>query len=196
MTSISVIMTVFVLNLHYRGPSRYRVPPWVRRYILGTLARGLCMRQEPSILDDYYGGSGNTNYIKNLSLKLTIENLAQELKEEIENNERTTAETALNHERVTMIDPQVDYGNTQNQNDRRHNVAFTRFGSAKANEDILTALKQIIDRYERDDVDEQIMQEWRQVAQVVDKLLFWIFLTGTVISTSLVLIAAPVTRML
>lgn len=34
MTSVSVIFTVFVLNLHHRGPNRKRVPYWLRKLIV------------------------------------------------------------------------------------------------------------------------------------------------------------------
>jgi Neurotransmitter-gated ion-channel transmembrane region len=49
MTSVSVIMTVFVLNLHYRGPDDRPVPGWLRR-ILGTrtLRRGLSIKSRPT----------------------------------------------------------------------------------------------------------------------------------------------------
>lgn len=30
-TSISIIMTVIVLNCHYRGPIQREVPPWMKR---------------------------------------------------------------------------------------------------------------------------------------------------------------------
>ncbi|XP_037079403.1 acetylcholine receptor subunit alpha-L1-like [Pollicipes pollicipes] len=33
-TSVSIIMTVVVLNLHYRGPAKKEVPRWVRRLVL------------------------------------------------------------------------------------------------------------------------------------------------------------------
>lgn len=36
MTTVSVIMTVMVLNFFYRGPVLTEVPPWVRKYIMGT----------------------------------------------------------------------------------------------------------------------------------------------------------------
>lgn len=32
-TSISVVMTVIVLNCHYKGPTAKQVPHWVRRYV-------------------------------------------------------------------------------------------------------------------------------------------------------------------
>ncbi|XP_043217875.1 neuronal acetylcholine receptor subunit alpha-10-like [Amphibalanus amphitrite] len=34
-TSVSIIMTVVVLNLHYRGPGKKEVPHWMRRLVLG-----------------------------------------------------------------------------------------------------------------------------------------------------------------
>ena len=30
-TSVSIIMTVIVLNLHYRGPAKKEVPRWIRK---------------------------------------------------------------------------------------------------------------------------------------------------------------------
>lgn len=38
---ISVILTVVVLNFHYRGPKKSRVPPWCRRIIIGKIGRWL-----------------------------------------------------------------------------------------------------------------------------------------------------------
>ncbi|ESP05440.1 hypothetical protein LOTGIDRAFT_52159, partial [Lottia gigantea] len=35
LTSVSVIMTVFVLNLHHRGPDKRSVPRWLRKLFLG-----------------------------------------------------------------------------------------------------------------------------------------------------------------
>lgn len=34
-TSISVVMTVIVLNCHYKGPDAKSVPAWMRRYDIG-----------------------------------------------------------------------------------------------------------------------------------------------------------------
>ena len=48
MTSVSVIMTVFVLNLHYRGPNLKPLPQWLRRcFVKGARSRekGLCFNK-------------------------------------------------------------------------------------------------------------------------------------------------------
>ena len=47
---ISVVLTVIVLNFHYRGPKKSRVPRWCRRIILGKIGPWLgfgFLRREP-----------------------------------------------------------------------------------------------------------------------------------------------------
>lgn len=38
-TSISVVMTVIVLNCHYKGPTAKQVPRWMRRYVIASSSR-------------------------------------------------------------------------------------------------------------------------------------------------------------
>ncbi|KAH9523935.1 Neuronal acetylcholine receptor subunit alpha-10, partial [Bulinus truncatus] len=46
MTSLSIILTVFVLQLHHVGPHKKRVPPWLKSLVFGCFARLVCMRQD------------------------------------------------------------------------------------------------------------------------------------------------------
>ncbi|NP_001297421.1 neuronal acetylcholine receptor subunit alpha-10-like precursor [Aplysia californica] len=43
MTSMSIILTVFVLQLHHVGPHKRRVPRWLRSLVFEVLARLVCM---------------------------------------------------------------------------------------------------------------------------------------------------------
>ncbi|BFY98789.1 hypothetical protein BsWGS_01830 [Bradybaena similaris] len=45
MTSLSIILTVFVLQLHHVGPHKRRVPRWLKSLVFGFFARIVCMRQ-------------------------------------------------------------------------------------------------------------------------------------------------------
>ncbi|VDK53375.1 unnamed protein product [Gongylonema pulchrum] len=49
MTSISVVMTVMVLNFHHRGPFDRPVPPWIRTFVLQKLRSFLKMRSRDSL---------------------------------------------------------------------------------------------------------------------------------------------------
>lgn len=46
MTSISVIMTVFILNFHWRAPEKFAVPHWIQNVILRQLAYLMCIETD------------------------------------------------------------------------------------------------------------------------------------------------------
>ncbi|XP_030921578.1 neuronal acetylcholine receptor subunit alpha-2-like [Geospiza fortis] len=45
--TLSIIITVFVLNVHHRSPSTHAMPAWVRRFLLGSVPRWLSMKRPP-----------------------------------------------------------------------------------------------------------------------------------------------------
>jgi len=51
LVSLSIIVTVVVLNVHFRSPSTHTMAPWVQRMFLVLLPRLLCMRR-PAINRD------------------------------------------------------------------------------------------------------------------------------------------------
>ena len=209
MTSVSVIMTVFVLNLHYRNPDNKPVPSWLRRcFVKKTRNGGLAFRQNYPYIEEVYTDD-QSNHVRTVPLRLTIENLAQELKDELDPSEAPPpCEMPLNempnaraphprfnppgYSEVTQHDNSTRlryHTNTNSAHSRNsQSPSFTKSG------DILGALRKIIERYERDDCEEAMLYEWRQVAIGVDRILFWIFLVGTLGSTLVVLIVAPITK--
>ncbi|XP_064608588.1 neuronal acetylcholine receptor subunit alpha-10-like isoform X2 [Liolophura sinensis] len=192
LTSLSVIMTVFVLNLHHRGPSKQAVPVWLRNIFLGRMARLLCLPAGEPTYRDYYSGD-TAQFLRKVSLKMTIENMAQELKDDLENG---MADTLLDQSGLPFSnEKQESRTNSTLTSDhyRRTNSKNPR-NVSKTNEEILRALKRLIEKHDREDHEYEIIQEWRKVAQVVDRILFWIFLTGTLVSTLTVLVIAPLTR--
>ncbi|ETN76480.1 hypothetical protein NECAME_03411 [Necator americanus] len=56
---------------------------------------------------------------------------------------------------------------------------------------LLRTLQVLIRRQESEDESERMAIEWRQIAQVIDRLLFWIFLVATVIITFILLLFIP-----
>ncbi|XP_046373238.2 neuronal acetylcholine receptor subunit alpha-10-like [Haliotis rufescens] len=49
LVTISTILTVFVLNVHFKGQHGIAVPRWVRSLVLGMLAQLLCVRKETPV---------------------------------------------------------------------------------------------------------------------------------------------------
>ena len=61
-------------------------------------------------------------------------------------------------------------------------------------DDILQHLKVFAAKRERDDMYDDMITEWRQVAQVMDRFFFWLFLVITVVATLLILVMTPMMR--
>ncbi len=74
---------------------------------------------------------------------------------------------------------------------RRKNACKKRH---ELQEEILKTLQVLISRQELEDECEDIANDWRQVAQVIDRLLFWVFLIATVGITLTLLIIIPLVR--
>ncbi len=273
LTSVSVVLTVLILNLHFRRPSDTVVPSWIRRCLLRGDAgsrRGLSFRAANSSCVDEYVVDGDSQAMKTVPLRLTIENLARELHDELTVRRQsslrsrrgpsvptagadTNSELASPSSKLTSAgdvpgggvpDGGVPGGGVPGggvpggggRNGITHTVTHqpkptngkalsgtsrkmgldgrygciandgcdvplasgedAETGSSGTNEEILEALKSVIGKYEREDLYEEVLYEWRRLAAIVDRFLFWVFLLGTIASTLLILVVAPATKML
>ena len=61
-------------------------------------------------------------------------------------------------------------------------------------EEILKYLKIMVAKRDEDDQEAEIINEWQQVAMVMDRFLFWSFLGCTVIATVIMMVIIPVVR--
>ena len=219
LTSMSVIMTVFVLNLHHRGPNKRRVPHWIKEILVNKISPFLCLSESDELTDRYY--NSEDRFIKNMSLKITLDNIQQALESEtqLENNinnlRDTTVTFADNHVSVNSVPhtqavrtnlyptmqtlpPQNTSPSVQqnsNDNHRRHKRR-TNSTISKTNDEILHSLKRILEKHEKEDKDYEMIQDWRRVAQVIDRILFIIFFLATLWSTIGILIIRPAARSL
>lgn len=208
LTSISVIMTVMVLNLHFRGPNDALVPGWLRFLFLGRgRIKGLKVnRSRDSKYVEKYMSDNNFRFRQSSSLRDTIENLAQELKED----QYEPCSAARQHNTGRSREKADDFYDSniiseENETNQRHGTnyypqpdfsAARRFAyqGMKSNTDILNHMKKIIDRYEKEDSQDDLLFQWKQVAVAVDKILFCIFLFATASATVVILIVAPITK--
>ena len=72
----------------------------------------------------------------------------------------------------------------------RHPAARSR-SRDRLQDEVVRALSLLIARQEQDDSIMTVRKEWRQVAQVLDRCLFWIFCVATILSTVTLLVVVP-----
>ncbi|KAL8562649.1 hypothetical protein ACOMHN_011221 [Nucella lapillus] len=274
LTSVSVIMTVFVLNLHHRGPDKRAIPTWIRRLFLGSV------RSRGSLFSHSFGGHGHamtssgnegSHVMRNLTLKVTLENLAHELRDELHLENGGLLEGRNNSEPSAPVSSQpssphpppssgfivpptstanssnvtrgLDFSHLQTGYPQQHpppqqqqpspsptpsnfntpeglashilqqglgvgggggggggvggkTPSFPQHGSGRRKtnysyEDVLLSLLRILERHEREEKEYESVQDWRRLAQTVDRILFFFFLFLTVGSTLAVLVVTP-----
>ena len=58
-------------------------------------------------------------------------------------------------------------------------------------DEILKYLKFMVAKSDAEDAETDVVDEWKQVALVVDRLFFWLFLLLTIFSTIILLVIVP-----
>nr|XP_054764076.1 neuronal acetylcholine receptor subunit alpha-10-like [Lytechinus pictus] len=161
LVSISILLTVSVINLHHRGPYCKRAPMWIRRIILGNLAKNL--RLQP---DDFknefhpqkrgFHANGHLSSFQRTSFR-----------------RRTLEERGKYQSENSQVKPPGD-GTIQN-------------GGRQDNASNLLLLRQMNDHmryirfhFEDDDNTEDIKNEWKQIALVIDRLFAIFYVLGSI----------------
>ncbi|XP_050402299.1 acetylcholine receptor subunit alpha-type acr-16 [Patella vulgata] len=177
MSALSVALSVFVLNCHHKGVLLHRPPRFVKMSCL-ILGKLMCVR---------------LNYINKMDAFKDLtrpmgesENLIESGK--IENNNPS------DRSRVDLnINGLVDTGQRS-----RQTVGSGTNGLQTQNteleREILKYLKFVLESYERGRSERLAVVEWQEIARVMDKFFFIIFITITSVSTLVLLIISPMTK--
>ncbi|XP_013393012.1 neuronal acetylcholine receptor subunit non-alpha-2 isoform X2 [Lingula anatina] len=188
MTSLSIVLTVFVLQLHHASPNQKPVPEWVKRIVFGVLARITGMRGAITTTGPYHL---HDDIVKDdVCLTTFLEN---------DNNENATCNGGFQI--------QVDSVHHNNASQDRLNRTHSMRGSLRhlhnnhnsenkgmTYDKISKHLKLLVQKQDFEDQYLEIVNEWRLVACVIDRFLFWTFLLITTVSTLTILVIVPIVK--
>ena len=217
MTSLSIMLTVFVLQLHHAGPHQKAVPAWMRSLVIGAIARVLCMR---SHLPSYYGHAQDPE-VEDIEVSTTMmteqayrfgstdaEFDAEQCRRGFRSNGRLVAAGGT-AELSMSLSASVDALQSMNTagvdvEERRLKSCMDcyRWGGGLSARRALRQrggvvprqMKICVTKYDKRKEYEEIVNEWRLVAHIVDRLLFWLFLVGSLLSTLTLLVFMPMTK--
>ncbi|KAG5263494.1 hypothetical protein AALO_G00265450 [Alosa alosa] len=148
--TLSIIVTVFVINVHHRSSATYHpMSPWVRGLFLQRLPRLLCMR----------GHTDRYHYPE-------LEPITPELKPKSHRGTLGSQDGSRedeDHALVTML------------------------------EKATYSVRYISSHIRKEHFIREVVQDWKFVAQVLDRIFLWAFLTVSVLGT--ILIFTPAVRL-
>ncbi|XP_072042458.1 neuronal acetylcholine receptor subunit alpha-10-like isoform X2 [Amphiura filiformis] len=179
--SISLAMSVGVLNMHHIGPDFAPVPPWMKKHILGTLARFLGMTNKPP------PGSQKNNVIGEKLAQDFRTWEQQELLSIVHN--QVNSSPRIRHTRSYIPCNGVTLGSDLSD-DLRQSPCPPDHGSTSSIstpinkqcdvlKELLREVRKLTNHIEEDSTDKKIKDEWKRVALVLDRFFFIFFVIGT-----------------
>lgn len=64
LVGLSVVITIVILNVHYRKPSTHKMAPWVRKFFIKRVPKLLLMRVPKDLLNDLAANKIQNKYLK------------------------------------------------------------------------------------------------------------------------------------
>ncbi|XP_018316727.1 nicotinic acetylcholine receptor beta2 isoform X1 [Mycetomoellerius zeteki] len=180
LVTLSIWITVCVLNVHFRSPSTHNMTPWVKQVFLNWMPRILMMRRTPYSTpeyDDTYIDSAYTNEID-----YSVSDYPLELKGSPDAFESVTSTYKNIRDDDARRVPHASVTDSENTIPKH------------LSPEIISALKGVrfIAQHIKDaDKDNEVIEDWKFVAMVLDRFFLWIFTLACIGGTLSIIGQAP-----
>ncbi|XP_046373235.2 neuronal acetylcholine receptor subunit alpha-10-like isoform X2 [Haliotis rufescens] len=164
LVTFSTVLTVLVLNVHFKGQHGIGVPRWVRSLFLETIAPLLCVKKEMAVHPIKMAVNGDLDLFLQDHATKYLQSLCRDDQDDL---------NKTNQNGVNRFDS------------RETEVHDLRQSSPlqKVMKEQLAVLKKINTRYAEKHKFEAIGEEWKKVAIVMDRLFLVVFFLLSVIVT-------------
>ncbi|XP_078413642.1 neuronal acetylcholine receptor subunit alpha-2-like [Cetorhinus maximus] len=183
--TLSIVITVFVLNVHHRSPNTHKMPRWVRKVFLDFIPRWLFMKRPGPKAETF------TNHFSLLELKLGPTKRCPQAEPEA-----PCFSLPLCHPRPTGLhthgyqcrhEPNKYTGGRPNHSQRSSlNNGTQAESTLLLSPSIIRALEgvhYIANHLRAEDADFSVKEDWKYVAMVIDRIFLWIFIIACLLGT-------------
>ncbi|XP_034044737.1 neuronal acetylcholine receptor subunit beta-2-like [Thalassophryne amazonica] len=185
LVTFSTVSTVCVLNVHHRSPSTHHMPDWVKRIFLVQLPTFLLMRRpgSSSVREKLRQKYSNRNITgKNAKNFQSATGKKQYSSFKFGGIRTDTDSFYVNEGLAPKFDWKVgdipDGGGGFSDFRRRAGVQ-----EDAVLEEAVDGVRYIAEHMKTEDDDEGIIEDWKYVAMVIDRLFLWIFILVCVVGT-------------
>ena len=214
---ISVVLTIVVLNFHYRGPKRSRVPNWCRRLIIGKIGGWLgfhFINHEQLFV--------SPSPIKSMTPSCHSDNLNGDVRQNLQDTKpllrtkpQTPRATTTATTTITITDDD-DKDELMRTSAQKHSLAYnieqillkmqTQFDPSRIDDEHLkvSILREILEcqrllltiHARKHDIHTQLLhdiyEEWKILAIIVDRICFIFYLISMLAASIIFLLREPI----
>ncbi|XP_062332244.1 neuronal acetylcholine receptor subunit beta-2-like [Osmerus eperlanus] len=177
LVTFSIVTSVCVLNVHHRSPSTHTMPPWVKRIFLYRLPSFLFMRRPGSsnIRERFRRKHHQRSYYSDLKLgdgAVAVAGAVAAAAESSPSSFFANEESARRYGwRISDLGDNTDL--------RKRMTVKCHAGVDEA----VDGVRYVAEKMKSEDDDEGIIEDWKYVAMVIDRLFLWIFVLVCVTGT-------------
>ncbi|XP_026059840.1 neuronal acetylcholine receptor subunit beta-2 [Carassius auratus] len=164
LVTFSIVTSVCVLNVHHRSPSTHRMPEWVKHVFLHKLPIFLLMRRP-----------GRSNVRERFRRKHQQKSFSSDAKG-----------IRLDGESFFLSDDPGHVCGAWRVGDLPEGSEFRQRVKVRHDQDVdeaIEGVRFIAEHMKIEDDDEGIIEDWKYVAMVIDRLFLWIFILVCVVGT-------------
>ncbi|KAJ8272425.1 hypothetical protein COCON_G00112840 [Conger conger] len=164
LVTFSIVTSVCVLNVHHRSPSTHRMPDWVKRVFLHKLPAFLFMRRP--------GGSNIRENFRRKHQQKSFTDIGPRLGKVDVDSFYINEESAKRYGwRICDLPESTEF---------RRRVRGKREADM---EEAVDGVRFVAEHMKSEDDDEGVIEDWKYVAMVIDRLFLWIFVLVCVVGT-------------
>ncbi|XP_035273122.1 neuronal acetylcholine receptor subunit alpha-6 isoform X1 [Anguilla anguilla] len=171
--TLSIVITVFVLNVHYRTPMTHTMPGWVRSVFLRVLPRIMLMRRPLDQQEALKGGAGKRRR-NSVSQQGALE--YGDSKMSLEHKK-----CLCQHGKEAPDPPDPKQARQLNPQSISTVVAFSVVSPEI--KQAIESVKYIAENMRSRNKAKEVEDDWKYVAMVIDRIFLWVFVLVCVLGT-------------
>ncbi|XP_038660152.1 neuronal acetylcholine receptor subunit beta-4 isoform X2 [Scyliorhinus canicula] len=161
LVTFSIVTSVCVLNVHHRSPSTHTMPEWVKQMFLKKLPTLLFMKRP-----------------ENRSIKDRIDKKQPSADTDDKADQAEVQTCYVNKESAKKYGWRL--GDMSDDQDSRKEASAKISSSVQ---EAVDGVRFIAEHMKSEDDDQSIIEDWKYVAMVIDRLFLWIFVLVCVVGT-------------
>ncbi|KAL9893029.1 acetylcholine receptor subunit alpha-like isoform X2 [Glossina fuscipes] len=171
LVSISICVTVVVLNVHFRSPQTHRMAPWVKNVFIDYLPKFLFIRRPKYNFETSLSGTGP--FGGSCQIHGPIPPLTQSESDEL-----------------TVV-PDIDAGLSGIKSPILSNPVFSHTKCPPRLHRTCFCAQFIAEHTKMQEDSTKVKEDWKYVAMVLDRLFLWIFTLAVLAGTAGIILQAP-----
>uniref|UniRef100_A0A8C5RW51 Cholinergic receptor nicotinic alpha 3 subunit n=1 Tax=Laticauda laticaudata TaxID=8630 RepID=A0A8C5RW51_LATLA len=180
--TLSIVITVFVLNVHYRTPRTHTMPEWVKVVFLKFLPRIMFMTQPPSNEDEGRPEKAKPSSHAELTPLNFIHMPDSGYCQDCFSCQGFTHACCLHkHKTYSKAAP----GNlTQSSSSESMEALFPSSFISPEMRDVMDSIKYIAENMKLQNKAKETQDDWKYVAMVIDRIFLWVFTLVCILGTA------------